>query len=241
MIVLFTADTEGDFERYEWDFGEGSGSTAETAMHLYNRAGTYTVSLTVTGPDGEAIKTKTDLIVVSDFGSGETRLAAGDIDGDGMPEIIVGLGAVNGVADMPGGSFQILDDDFSPLTWGQVNWPEYNNLNGETWPAVGDLDGDGIAEIVIGLVPGGGGLVQVFQYADGAVVSAGWTQGDWFEYSESHGETRVATGDLDADGIDELVIGFGPSDGSGATAGGNFLIKDEYSDACGYYYALNAL
>lgn len=159
--------------------------------------------------------------------SGETRLAAGDIDGDGKQEIVVGLGPVNDVPDMPRGAFQVLDDDYSLLAWGQVEWPEYNSLNGETRPAVGDLDGDGLAEIVIGLGSGGGGLVQVFKYADGKVVNAGWAQVDWPEYAQSNGETRVAIGDLDADGAGELVIGFGPGDGVGTAAGGNFLIKDE--------------
>lgn len=159
--------------------------------------------------------------------SGETRIATGDIDGDGKQEIVIGLGPVAAADDMPRGAFQVLDDDFQPLTWGQVSWPEYNSLNGETRPAIGDLDGDGRGEIVIGLGQGGAGLVQIFTYANKALTAAGWADVDWPEYAESNGETRPAVGDLDGDGIGELVIGFGSREGVGGTAGGNFVVKDD--------------
>ena len=91
------------------------------------------------------------------------RIATGDIDGDGRDEIIVGLGRVQGAPGIPGGYFAVLDDDYSVIAWGQVEWPEYNQINGETRLACGDIDGDGIAEIIIGLGPGGEGRLEVFK------------------------------------------------------------------------------
>ncbi|MCX5901070.1 MAG: hypothetical protein NTX06_10130, partial [Proteobacteria bacterium] len=47
--------------------------------------------------------------------NGEARIATGDIDGDKKDELIIGLGPVEGNAAIPGGKFQIIDDDFTNL------------------------------------------------------------------------------------------------------------------------------
>ena len=50
---------------YAWDFGDGNTSTEQNPTHVYNTAGTYTVSLTVTDGDGNsAAETKTDYVTV---------------------------------------------------------------------------------------------------------------------------------------------------------------------------------
>ena len=56
--------------------------------------------------------------------NGEARIATGDIDGDKKAEIIIGLGPIEGNSAIPGGKFQILDDDFTSLGWGQIDWSE---------------------------------------------------------------------------------------------------------------------
>ena len=48
-----SADADGGALSYRWDLGDGSSATgARPADHAYDRAGTYTVRLTVTDPDG---------------------------------------------------------------------------------------------------------------------------------------------------------------------------------------------
>jgi hypothetical protein len=146
--------------------------------------------------------------------NGEVRVATGDIDGDGRDEIVLGLGPVAGNSGVPGGWFEILDDDESRLGWGRVSWSSYNSANGETWPACGDVDGDGADEIVIGLGSGGAGWFEVFDYGSGTVSHKAWVQVRWSAYRTSDGEVRPACGDMDSDGRDEIVVGLGSS-GSG--------------------------
>ncbi|MBA7612586.1 hypothetical protein ES703_19822 [subsurface metagenome] len=50
LTVDFTDLSTGTISGWEWDFGDGDTSTAQNPTHTYNDAGTYTVSLTITGP-----------------------------------------------------------------------------------------------------------------------------------------------------------------------------------------------
>jgi PKD repeat protein len=51
-------DQSGNFpESWSWDFGDGSTSTEQDPVHIYNEAGTYTVSLIATNSGGNATAT----------------------------------------------------------------------------------------------------------------------------------------------------------------------------------------
>jgi hypothetical protein len=142
--------------------------------------------------------------------NGEARIATGDIDGDGKKEVIIGLGPVEGNSEIPGGKFQILEDDFTSLGWGQIDWPEYNALNGETWPACGDIDGDGVDEILIGLGIGGVGRVEIFKVRKGKAVHVAWIKVDWEDYCIQGGGVRPACGNINLDRRDEIILGLYP-------------------------------
>ena len=145
--------------------------------------------------------------------NGEARIATGDIDGDGRDEIIVGLAPV-WEQPYPKGYFEVLNDDHVRLAWGQINWSAYNDLNGESWPACGDIDGDGYDEIIIGLGRNGGGWFEVFDYDAVNLVHKAWGKVNWSSYNSTMGETHPACGDIDGDGYDEIIIGLG-RDGGG--------------------------
>ena len=132
--------------------------------------------------------------------------AAGDIDGDGVDEIVIGLGP--GTA----GWFAVLDDVLShtpTLTWRQVEWPFYTSADGRTHPAVGDVDGDGAEEIIIGLGPGSNGWLEIFGGATPSLAHREWLWVPWPEYTAANGTTWPAAGDVDADGRDEVIAGLG--------------------------------
>jgi PKD repeat protein len=64
LIVTFADRTNGEITSWLWDFGDGLTSTEQNPSHTYTEVGTYTVSLTVEGPEGSDIETKTDFINV---------------------------------------------------------------------------------------------------------------------------------------------------------------------------------
>jgi len=64
LTVNYTDQSTGDITSWSWDFGDGATSTEQNPSHTYTDAGTYTVSLAVTGPCGSDTETKTDFISV---------------------------------------------------------------------------------------------------------------------------------------------------------------------------------
>ncbi len=65
LSVAFTDMTSGQASRWQWDFGDGSGSTLQDPPpHAYSTPGRYTVVLTVIGPGGSVSKTAATSIAV---------------------------------------------------------------------------------------------------------------------------------------------------------------------------------
>ncbi|MCU4176468.1 PKD domain-containing protein [Carboxylicivirga sp. N1Y90] len=67
--VTFTDYSTEEPMEWLWNFGDGSTSTDKNPTHTYNKAGVYTVSLTVTNDAGSDTETKTNLITVNETGS----------------------------------------------------------------------------------------------------------------------------------------------------------------------------
>lgn len=65
LIVRFTDVSTGVPTSWQWDFGDGSTSTAQHPDHIYNVAGTYEVTLTVTNTMDSSVLTRTGYIVVN--------------------------------------------------------------------------------------------------------------------------------------------------------------------------------
>ena len=63
-MVTFSDLSTGMVASWSWDFGDTNTSTEQNPVNTYTAAGTYTVSLTATGPGGSDTETKVDYIVV---------------------------------------------------------------------------------------------------------------------------------------------------------------------------------
>jgi PKD repeat protein len=62
LLVQFNDTSSGKPVKWFWSFGDGGFSTQENPYHLYQKAGNYTVSLTVYNQAGSDTVTKTDLV-----------------------------------------------------------------------------------------------------------------------------------------------------------------------------------
>ncbi len=66
LAVLFTNTSGGEVTSWLWNFGDGNTSTQSDLTQIYNTPGTYTVSLTGTGPMGVDTETKLNLVTVGE-------------------------------------------------------------------------------------------------------------------------------------------------------------------------------
>ena len=91
LVVLAQFDTDGNITSYNWNFGDGSTSTAENPSHSYTTAGSYNVSLTVTDNSG---LTGFDSAIAT---IGTTQLTYCTVTGGGSYEHIAGVevGGIN--------------------------------------------------------------------------------------------------------------------------------------------------
>ncbi len=66
LTVQFFDQSQGDVDEWLWDLGDGVTSDKPNPTHTYTTAGTYAVTLTVTGDAGSNTITKTAYITVDD-------------------------------------------------------------------------------------------------------------------------------------------------------------------------------
>ncbi len=66
LTVHFQDSSEGNIYSWLWDFGDSSTSTEQSPLHVYNKAGSFTVSLITTNPSRSDTVVKDDYIVVGD-------------------------------------------------------------------------------------------------------------------------------------------------------------------------------
>lgn len=71
-----STDPDGTVSSYAWDFGDGSTASGVQAQHSFAKAGTYTVSLTVTDNSGRTGTTSQSVTVGSTTPSGKPPVAA---------------------------------------------------------------------------------------------------------------------------------------------------------------------
>lgn len=123
LTVNFTDASTGAVTGWFWDFGDGGSSALSNPSHTYANPGTYTVSLTASGPGGADTETKTGYITAT------------------LPPNTVTITAVDGTASETGtdtGTFRIerAGSTIFPLTVNYIisgtaaNGADYNALSG---------------------------------------------------------------------------------------------------------------
>jgi subtilisin family serine protease len=241
-----------------WDFGDGETSTEKNPTNTYTAEGTYTVSLTLSNTEGTDIKTKDDYVTVWNFrycgdtllfvadasftgenefdNSGYSISSAGDVNGDGYDDIIIGAEGNSDGAYKSGQTYLILGKSAG---WGYISLSEadasFTGVNefdnsGKSVSSAGDVNGDGYDDILIG-VPNASTVYLILgkqtgwlmdtplnQAADASFLGNGWL-----------GHAVSSSGDVNGDGYDDIIISAPLANGEASVAGKTYLILGKAS------------
>lgn len=135
---------------------------------------------------------------------GGVRVATGDVNADGFPDIITCTGPGGGpdIHVYDGVTGQLIRQFFA-----------YDpRFTGGQYVAAGDLNGDKFDDIIIGTDRDGGPNIIAFSGKDQSVLF------NFFAYDPRFiGGVRVAAGDVDGDGKADIIGGSGPGGGPNVT------------------------
>jgi hypothetical protein len=168
-------------------------------------------SITVTGadagggPDVRVFDAKTGTLSWEFYAyesgfRGGVRVASGDVNGDGVADVITAPGPGRG------SDIRVWDGKTHGLI--QQFTAYAPSFVGGVFIAAGDTNSDGYADIITGADGGGGPHVKVFSGKDGSLLQS------FYAYTASFvGGVRVAAGDVNGDGKADIITGAGPGGG----------------------------
>ena len=140
--------------------------------------------------------------------NGVSYVAAGDVDADGFNDIVVSAG--------PGGgpNVKVYSGDPAAMTNGRPGlifsfYAYASSFAGGASVTVGDINGDGFADVITGAGPTGGPHVKVFSGEDLANRSINLLASFYAGSTSNTSGVFVAAGDLTGDGMVEIITSFG--------------------------------
>jgi hypothetical protein len=171
------------------------------------------------------------LLLVPTIESGPSPASAADFDQDGYADLAIGVegetvsgganaGAVNVLYGSSGGISYILDQIWVQEDLANLEGSEADDGFGKAL-AAGDFDGDGVADLAVGLpgedigvVVDAGAVHIVYGSAPGGLVTTGnqyfhqnvLSMEDEAEFNDRYG-SALAAGDFNGDGRDDLAVG----------------------------------
>jgi hypothetical protein len=172
--------------------------------------------------------------------AGYALSGAGDVDGDGLDDILIGASGHDAGGNNAGAGYLILASSLGANKLIDLSQADYKFV-GETeqdWAGyqittAGDVDGDGLDDLVLGSDGDDGGTQAHASYIVlgstlGTDTVIDLSQADYKFLGENSYDyaSQVSTaGDVDGDGLDDIIIGAAGHDDAGNLAGAAYIVR----------------
>jgi hypothetical protein len=158
-------------------------STGNMAYAYYGSASGLATSASWSSPAG-----------TSNFGY--SVAAAGDVNGDGYTDVIIGAYGSNNAYVYYGSGSGILSTGATTLTGAT------GSLYGYSVASAGDVNGDGYSDVIVG-TNGGNNAFVYYGSSTGTSTTAAWTGTG----TGSYGYSVASAGDVNGDGFSDVIVG----------------------------------
>jgi hypothetical protein len=182
-------------------------------------------------------------------GTGSDRfggtVAAGDVLGDGLADLLIGApgSSVAASGSAPQGRVRLLTgQDGLATAWDVASpWEDGALVNGQAafdWTGASiatgfDVNGDGHDDVLVGAFgsnDAGQNAGKVYLFLGSRLAAGGWFEAASADYvwtgvaADDEAGISVAAGDVDGDGLDDLIVGADGADSAGAWTGSVYVI-----------------
>ncbi|MCP3856746.1 MAG: hypothetical protein GY698_18725, partial [Actinomycetia bacterium] len=222
--------------------GDDDGGSARGAVYVLflNADGTVKAEQKISSTTGGL----TGPLDNSDY-FGTSVASIGDVDGDGIVDVVVGAWSDDDGASAAGAVYVLFlnadgtvkaEQKISSTSGGLTGPLDDMDRFGRSVAGVGDLDGDGIVDIAVGAATdddggsGRGAAYVLFLNADGTVKAeqkisstTGGLTGP-LDNSDYFGTSVAGIGDLDGDGVVDIAVGARYDDDGGADRGAVYIL-----------------
>ncbi len=169
---------------------------------------------------------------------------AGDVNGDGFSDVLVGARSNSNIGGTGAGAGYVVLGSASPASASLSGAPSYTGESaydaaGTSVSAAGDVNGDGLDDVLIGAhgnAGGGGSYVGAAYLVLGNSAPSSASLALAVRYTgegtnDYAGEAVSAAGDVDGDGYDDMLVGAPYNDDGGSDAGAAYLVLGSGSPA----------